>query len=284
MNKISRYMMTGAVALMAAAALSSCDNVAEDDRFIKLPPIEADRAVLIEDFTGQNCLNCPRAHEKIEELQKQYGADKVIAVSIHGGSMAISDRRPFGLMTQEGDEICNYYSIPSFPMGVIDGVTPPVDDAKWATAVYNDLQKPSEVQLEASAELGVVEELVEGKIEKKQIISCTANINSSEEGQGKIQFWIVESNIVAQQKLPDGSIDQNYVHNNVFRAQVFPMRGNPVTFSRDGVTANGAVDVRERWNLENVEVVAFVSDNNNIVQQVVKVPVKLTPVEQTPAE
>ncbi len=57
-------MMTGAVVAVAAAALTSCDNVAEDDRFIKLPPIEADRAVLIEDFTGQNCLNCPVAHEK----------------------------------------------------------------------------------------------------------------------------------------------------------------------------------------------------------------------------
>ena len=31
-------MMTGAVVAVAAAALTSCDNVAEDDRFIKLPP------------------------------------------------------------------------------------------------------------------------------------------------------------------------------------------------------------------------------------------------------
>ena len=43
--------------------------------------------------------------------------------------------------------------------------------------------------------------------------------------------------------------------------------------------------VRERWSLENVSVVAFVSDNNNIVQQVVKVPVKLTSDEpEAPAE
>ena len=55
-------MMTGAAAVLAAAALTSCDNVPEADRFIKLPPIEADRAVLIEDFTGQYCLNCPIAH------------------------------------------------------------------------------------------------------------------------------------------------------------------------------------------------------------------------------
>lgn len=268
-------MMTGAAAVLAAAALTSCDNVPEADRFIKLPPIEADRAVLIEDFTGQNCLNCPRAHEKIEDLQKQYGEDKVIAVSIHGGSMAISDVRPFGLMTKEGDEICNYYSIPSFPMGVIDGVTPPVKDDKWASAVYNDLQKPSEVQLQASAEL----------IAGGNTISCTADITSSEEGSGKIQFWIVESGIVALQKMPDGSVQQDYVHNNVFRAQVFPMRGNPIAFSRDGATANGTIEVRERWSLENVSVVAFVSDNSNIVQQVVKVPVKLTSDEpEAPAE
>ncbi len=268
-------MMTGAVVAVAAAALTSCDNVAEDDRFIKLPPIEADRAVLIEDFTGQNCLNCPVAHEKIEEMEKQYGADKVIAVSIHGGELAISDRRPFGLMTEEGNEICNYYAINVFPMGVIDGVTPPVLDSEWASAVYNDLQKPTEVKLKASAEL----------IDGGNAISCTADVTSSEEGKGKIQFWIVESGIVAQQKMPDGSINQNYVHNNVFRAQVFPMRGNPIAFSRDGATANGTIEVRERWSLENVSVVAFVSDNNNIVQQVVKVPVMLTPDEpETPAE
>ena len=278
-------MMTGAVVAVAAAALTSCDNVAEDDRFIKLPPIEADRAVLIEDFTGQNCLNCPVAHEKIEEMEKQYGADKVIAVSIHGGELAISDRRPFGLMTEEGNEICNYYAINVFPMGVIDGVTPPVLDSEWASAVYNDLQKPTEVQLEASAELIEIEEVINDKKEVKQNISCTANITSSEEGEGKIQFWIVESGIVAQQKMPDGSINQNYVHNNVFRAQVFPMRGNPIAFSRDGATANGTIEVRERWSLENVSVVAFVSDNNNIVQQVVKVPVKLTSDEpEAPAE
>lgn len=278
-------MMTGAVVAVAAAALTSCDNVAEDDRFIKLPPIEADRAVLIEDFTGQNCLNCPVAHEKIEEMEKQYGADKVIAVSIHGGELAISDRRPFGLMTEEGNEICNYYAINVFPMGVIDGVTPPVLDSEWASAVYNDLQKPTEVKLEASAELIEIEEVINDKKEVKQNISCTANITSSEEGEGKIQFWIVESGIVAQQKMPDGSINQNYVHNNVFRAQVFPMRGNPIAFSRDGATANGTIEVRERWSLENVSVVAFVSDNNNIVQQVVKVPVKLTSDEpEAPAE
>ena len=241
--------------------------------------------MLIEDFTGQNCLNCPVAHEKIEEMEKQYGADKVIAVSIHGGELAISDRRPFGLMTEEGNEICNYYAINVFPMGVIDGVTPPVLDSEWASAVYNDLQKPTEVQLEASAELIEIEEVINDKKEVKQNISCTANITSSEEGEGKIQFWIVESGIVAQQKMPDGSINQNYVHNNVFRAQVFPMRGNPIAFSRDGATANGTIEVRERWSLENVSVVAFVSDNNNIVQQVVKVPVKLTSDEpEAPAE
>ena len=62
-------MMTGAVVAVAAAALTSCDNVAEDDRSSNFLPIEADRAVLIEDFTGQNCLNCPVAHEKIEEME-----------------------------------------------------------------------------------------------------------------------------------------------------------------------------------------------------------------------
>lgn len=265
MKKIIKKSFLLAGALLATAAITACDSVKEDDRFIELPAIQADRAVLIEDFTGQNCLNCPNAHEIIEQLEEQYGHDKVIAVSIHGGSMAIPDKRPFGLMTVEGDQICNWYAINQFPMGVIDGQRPPVNMDQWATVVRNDISKPTDVKLEAKATL----------FDGGNSIKCTATVESSEVGTGKIQFWIVENGIVARQKLPNGSMKDDYVHNHVFRAQVFEDRGTEIAFSRDGSTAEGTVNVwKERWNVDNLEVVAFVSDNNNLVQQVVRVPVE----------
>ena len=75
-----------------AAMLSACDNVDSNDRLIYVPPAAVGRCVLIEDFTGQKCLNCPRAAEVIEQLQKQYGADTVIAVAIHAGPLSVGKK------------------------------------------------------------------------------------------------------------------------------------------------------------------------------------------------
>ena len=46
-----------------AILLSSCANVDEGDRYIKVESSEAKRSVLVEEFTGQKCINCPEAHE-----------------------------------------------------------------------------------------------------------------------------------------------------------------------------------------------------------------------------
>lgn len=76
-------------------ALASCDEVDKADRYIEVdtgivaPPENPDdtgrptsvqRAVLIEDFTGQMCVNCPNAVPVIEQLEEAYPG-KVVAVA-----------------------------------------------------------------------------------------------------------------------------------------------------------------------------------------------------------
>ena len=81
----------------------ACDDVAEDDRFIYVEPAEVAKRVLLEDFTGQRCINCPEASELIERLQEEYGADNVIAVGIYGGINGTSSNgTPFPLYTEAG--------------------------------------------------------------------------------------------------------------------------------------------------------------------------------------
>ena len=58
---------------LAALMMASCDEVDPQDRLIYVEPPEVSRAVLIEDFTGQYCVNCPRATEEIERLIEEYG-------------------------------------------------------------------------------------------------------------------------------------------------------------------------------------------------------------------
>ena len=81
-------LLTGLMAVL----LSGCDPVAEDDRYIEVERTLGGRVVLLEEFTGQNCSNCPTAHRTIEALQEQYGAS-LVSVSIHAGSFAYDEER-----------------------------------------------------------------------------------------------------------------------------------------------------------------------------------------------
>ena len=54
--------------LLILPLLFSCSEVIpEDERYEELPAIEAKRRILLEDFTGQFCSNCPEAHKVIRE-------------------------------------------------------------------------------------------------------------------------------------------------------------------------------------------------------------------------
>ena len=72
---------------IAAMLLAACSYIEEDERLIYVKPAEVKRHVLLEDFTGQRCINCPKASDEIKALQEQYGEENVIAVGIHSGPL-----------------------------------------------------------------------------------------------------------------------------------------------------------------------------------------------------
>ena len=52
MKTIYRLFIGAAAVAMSSIALTSCDDVAEDDRYILGEAIVAERAILLEDFTA----------------------------------------------------------------------------------------------------------------------------------------------------------------------------------------------------------------------------------------
>lgn len=272
-----KYIYNLIVAVAAVTMLVSCDDVKLADRYIELEAVESNRAVLLEDFTGQYCINCPDAHAVMEQLVEQYGADKVIAVSIHCGDFGVSVANSMfeagfvGLMSEEGNAIMQSYGIEQFPMGVINMGSPLVYDL-WPTAVRNALLQTTDVKLDADVEWIGPEEG-----ENTGTIRISADILSSSQHSAMVQFWVVEDGIVALQRSKSGIIPQ-YVHNNVFRAQVFePIKGKNIEL-QPGIYShvNGEIETRynnqERWVPENLSIVAFVSDASGVLQ-VIKTPV-----------
>ena len=69
--KINNIFKSFAIGAILAPLAAGCDSVDENDRYIEMPPVESNRVVLLEDFTGQYCVNCPDAHEVMEQLAEQ---------------------------------------------------------------------------------------------------------------------------------------------------------------------------------------------------------------------
>lgn len=112
-----------ALLLLAAFGFSACDVVDE--------PLDPNREVvitgkkvLIEDFTGHQCGNCPRAHETIETLKGVYGKDLVVIALHVGGFARVSPAQgyPTDFKTPMGDVLEDYYDADNFglPVGMVN--------------------------------------------------------------------------------------------------------------------------------------------------------------------
>lgn len=261
-----RHIITS---LLPAAALlaSSCDDIAPDERYIDVPPAEARRTVLLEDFTGQGCSNCPAAHRKIEELEAQYG-DRLVAVSIHAGTFGVpaDNKRYTGLMQPEGQVFNDRYGISEYPQGVVDG-RGPMNSDQWAKAVYDAVEQTTPLTISLSAALDGAE------------IAIDCEVESTAALDGNLSLWIIESGIVARQEDEERGRIPDYVHNNVFRACANGVDGQGVSLN-SGVplTVSCRIPLRatetETWKPENLAVVAFVKKGSGVMQAA-KCPVRL---------
>lgn len=254
------YMILCGICLL----LAGCDHIAEDERLIYEKPEPAQRVVLLEDFTGQRCPNCPTATDVIEQLQETYG-DALIAVGIHGGPLAFAgNARVVGLKTDTGDEYYNHWGLDHQPVGLIDRHGS-ADYQYWARDVKEELAKPAPLRLEGEAVL--VDNAISIRVNAKGTDGTT---------QGKLQVWLLEDGIKSLQLMPDGSANQEYTHNHVFRTAVNGIWGEDISVG-EGETVERTMEqaLDPNWNAEQLSIVAFVY-NNDGVQQAVKFIVETT--------
>ena len=233
----------------------SCTTIDESDRYVYVPVASSSRAVLIEDFTGQRCVNCPNAAEEIERLKKEYGTDSIIAVGIHGGEFAIYSNAKFlGLRTEEGDEYYKHWGVEQQPIGMVNrrGGLSTVDN--WFKLVNEAIKQPTDIRFELTPVL----------MENGRLNVCL-NIIGGEPIDANLQLWLTESNIVALQKMPDGTTNQNSVHNHVFRRSINGTWGEPYKSAQGEIRyLEFECELDETWKPENLSVVAFIYGDKGV--------------------
>lgn len=250
-------------------ALCACNNIGEDERYIIVesttPPggeVKQMRRVLIEDFTGQRCINCPNAADEIERLKESYGADSIIAVGIHGGDLAFkSTEKLLGLRTDLGDEYNSYWKVEAWPQGLINRSGSLANIDQWFTLVSQarNLQAPLSIEVAGSYD------------ETSRQLAINVKANAFENVSGKLQLWLTESGIVAMQSMPDGTNNREYVHNHVLRAAVNGDWGEDFsTIQGQEVSIQQRFTIDPSWQPSKMSVVAFVYNDQGVLQVVEK--------------
>ena len=173
------------------------------------------RKVLIEEFTGHRCLNCPTGHQKLEELHGLFG-DTLVIVGIHAGALAAPNEGegyPYDFRTEVGNELAQEFNIDGIPAAIINrypqagGWGP----ARWLTKINAvDRSKPlAAIQLinEYNAQTG----MLKANAQVTLLEPCS--------NQLRLAFYLIEDGIVKPQ-LNGAEYIENYVHNHVLRASL----------------------------------------------------------------
>ena len=247
--------------------LTACSYIGEEERLIYVKPEPAKRVVLLEDFTGQKCVNCPRGTKVIEQLQEAYG-EGIIAVGIHSGPLGFKgNATALGLATDLGDEYYNHWQLEYQPVGLINRHGA-VNYTDWMTKVREEMTKTSTIDMSLEASLS-----------GNQITINVTETSLGDTYNGKLQIWVLEDSITATQTrhdpIDDDNVtinDKNYVHNHVLRCAVNGSWGESVTLAAGEPktqTYQQAVDAA--WNAAHLSIVAFVYNDNGVEQAIRKV-------------
>ena len=258
--KIKNLFLGVATAAMAMAA-ASCSNIDEGDRLIYVKPAEVGRAILIEDFTGQKCINCPTGTEIINSIVETYGEENVIAVGIHSGPLGFAgNSKTVGLMTDTGNEYYTRWDKENKmgqPWVIFNRKTSPDSHYNnWAAMVGTIISEKANLSVKIANAYDAATRTLTTTVGADGV-NGTVN--------GKLQVWIVEDGVKALQMMPDGKSNKEYIHNHVFRAAVNGTWGEDVTVKEgETTTKQYSYVLPEAWNADNIAIVAFVYNDGGV--------------------
>lgn len=240
--------------LLSGALFCSCDSVSEPDRFVDAEIIPH-RAILIEEFTGQNCTNCPDGHQAIKDISAFFG-DSVVAVGVHASGLAIPEQYG-GYATETGEQYYQRAGSPALPTAVINLQTDPLQVSDWGASINRLILDPTPFTVIADAKVS----------DDGQNFEINVAYASGDDYQGRLMVWVVENDLVGRQ-LDHGTWIFDYVHNHVFRAAATPdIWGQPVDFkANESQYATFKCPIQSTWNPAHLYAVAFLYNDEGVQQ------------------
>ena len=267
MKNILSALIIGSM-LLTATGCSETENIVP-----RVGEIRSDRVVLIEDFTGVQCVNCPNASREITSLIGRY-PDNVVAVAYHTdflGAPITKDgyESKYDFRTPEGNELeSNYLNTPQGPylgkpaVGLNRKIFNPLEEfILTGTSIFGNIE--NELRTIPKAKINIINTYDEAS--RKLSVIIEVDPQSANNGDYRLHALITESHIIDSQE--DNKIFvKDYDHKHVFRKMLSSLAGDAI----GGTLTPGTKIVRNFeftlppeagwWVAENCSVVAFISD------------------------
>lgn len=232
------------------------------------------KGVLIEDFTGVRCKNCPKGHVAISDLRKKFPG-QVVGLGIHGKDEFNTFTTPFlgeeDLRVENvATQIFNIVGKPlGLPFGTVDRVLKSGNAAVWEGYVNDRLTKATPVNLYIEHEFDDASR--ELKVKVKAVFT---------DSLGTTPFFsiaIAESGIISPQQDEASTKPQNiepeYIHDHVlrtmpaFKQNLLP-QGLTLPEANRVVEKSFSVTLDSSWKPENCEIIFFVHRDVEILHVV----------------
>lgn len=237
-------------------------------RNVAYEPVE-NKKVLIEEFTGIYCGNCPDAHVIIDELKKAQ-PDNVIALAYHSGYYATPNKETDpDFRTALGDTLDTRFVPDGYPNGMVNRVafeenTYMYSRALWSLYAHDINSQEAPVNIWVNSIYDNDTRTLTVDVEALYKANVDADMNM-------LNVVIAQNNIIGPQS--GGNMGDNYVHQHVVRANLTPIWGDPITTCKkdDLFRKRYTYVVPEDINgvptdPANFEVVAFINqDKTNVL-------------------
>lgn len=240
------------------------------------PAVEQTRKVLLEDYTGHTCVNCPTAAKKAVELVNLYEG-KLILMAIHAGYFAEPKAAPFNndYRTEAGNAWDTFFGMSAAgnPIGMVNrqktqGVYT-VENGDWGSSVAAIIEDKASIQLEIVTDYNATNRSLK--------VDLQAKITQTLDPALKIIACVVEDSIVSAQRNNDTSLGgatiTDYVHRHVLRESLNGSWGEDLAMA--GQSTTGAEFTKSYtnslssiYNVSHVSIIAFVynADTYEILQ------------------
>ncbi|MBS1765534.1 MAG: Omp28-related outer membrane protein [Bacteroidetes bacterium] len=214
------------------SATVSDNLVGEADFAVPFTPSSPIKKVLLEDYTGRLCGNCPKAQRLIADSLEPLYHEQLVVATNHAGHYAIPN--PSNCFSEDfrnpaSTELNSFFGLTAYPSSMINRVGYPTNHVKffnsWQNVINQELGKPN------NAYVGIYTSYDQSTRTANVVVSSEFLNTLSDDY--KLVVYLLEDSIHACQLDYDlttpSQIDSAYIHKHVVRGSINSTFGENLT-------------------------------------------------------